>query len=275
MDAESVRNYLEDQLLGVALFPRSEVIVKKGQLEKEFSLSSTDLFHNPAGFVQLSLLYNGASPESGVTDPILNELDKIEFPDPKIVNESEMMVSEYFRMPCENLESEASESLVTSCDTDETQLHSEENFSKGVYESIQTSKLDSPMTSGSTNDVSSTLVPASSHSSETPTTPIQSPAPSEEHESEPPNAIHKAQNGHSESLGGVCGGPAKPVVSVNLELEKNAVQQQDIVDMYMKSMQQFTESLAKMNLPMGIETEKASPGTNSSSEENLQEASKN
>lgn len=36
--------------------------------------------------------------------------------------------------------------------------------------------------------------------------------------------------------------------NINLEAEQNAMRQQ-IVDMYMRSMQQFTESLAKMKLP--------------------------
>jgi hypothetical protein len=44
----------------------------------------------------------------------------------------------------------------------------------------------------------------------------------------------------------------KPVISVNLQPEQSVVQQ-DIVDMYMKSMQQFTESLAKMKLPLDVE----------------------
>lgn len=43
-------------------------------------------------------------------------------------------------------------------------------------------------------------------------------------------------------------------MSVNLEPEQTVVQEQ-IVDMYMKSMQQFTESLAKMKLPMDIENQ--------------------
>ncbi|KAK1370230.1 hypothetical protein POM88_036322 [Heracleum sosnowskyi] len=41
----------------------------------------------------------------------------------------------------------------------------------------------------------------------------------------------------------------KPLVSVNIELEQKVVQQ-DYVNMYMKSMKQFTEALAKMNLPL-------------------------
>ncbi|KAG9145602.1 hypothetical protein Leryth_026923 [Lithospermum erythrorhizon] len=58
-----VKNYLEDQLLGFALVLLSEVLVNDGKLEQEFPLSSTELFHSPAGLVQLSLAYNGASPD--------------------------------------------------------------------------------------------------------------------------------------------------------------------------------------------------------------------
>lgn len=56
-----VKYYLEDQLLGFALVPLSEVVMRNGKLERDFSLSLTDLFHSPAGFVQLSLSYSGAS----------------------------------------------------------------------------------------------------------------------------------------------------------------------------------------------------------------------
>ncbi|KAK8622969.1 hypothetical protein V6N13_117866 [Hibiscus sabdariffa] len=52
-----VRNYLEDQLLGFALVPLSQVLLENGKLEKEFSLSSTDLFHSPSGFVQCCPLH--------------------------------------------------------------------------------------------------------------------------------------------------------------------------------------------------------------------------
>ncbi|KAK4781924.1 hypothetical protein SAY86_016026 [Trapa natans] len=282
-----VKNYLKDQLLGFALVPLSEVILNNGRIEKEFSLSSTDLFHSPAGFVQLSLSYNGASPEVmeitpspsadapvkesvvAAAEAIPCDLDKIEFPDPKIVNENEMMVSEYFGMPCESLESETSESFDTS--GAENKLHSEQNFENDAFESMQLPKLDSPLISVSTNGASSPSIPTSTQSSEAPSAAIKSPAPSEEHESRPPELAKKDQNG--ESSEGVSSSPfAKPVISVNLEPEQNAVQQQDIVDMYMKSMQQFTESLAKMKLPLDLESEKANPEKNSSSEEN---ASKN
>lgn len=56
---------------------------------------------------------------------------------------------------------------------------------------------------------------------------------------------------------------AKPVFTVNIEPEQKVVQQ-DIVDMYMKSMQQFTESLAKMKLPMDMESGPTSSENSSS-----------
>ncbi|GFZ05018.1 calcium-dependent lipid-binding (CaLB domain) family protein [Actinidia rufa] len=207
-----VRNYLEDQLLGFALVPLSEVLVKNGKLEKEFSLSSTDLFHSPSRDLE-------------VAEPLPSEFDKIEFPDPKIVNENQMMVSEY-------LDSQNRESFVSS-DTEnqhcsETEVH---------VESV--SKHDSPLSSASTTNG----------------------------KSQP----KKKNIGDSESnaTGGGSGSTiAKPVVTVNIEPEQKVVQQ-DIVDMYMKSMQQFTDSLAKMKLPMDIESPPTDSG-NSSSDQNSQ-----
>lgn len=288
-----VRNYLEDQLLGFALVPLSEVLMKNGKLEKEFSLSSTDLFHSPAGFVQLSLSYNGASPEvmaipampnalardatvedTEISESIQSDFDKIEFPDPKIANEDQLMVSEYFALPCNSLDSQSSESLTTS-DT-ENQLSSEvgghvvESFSTGTVESIQCPKPDSPPSSVSTNGVSSPSVPASSESSDA---QAASKSASKEHVSAPKESTVDVKDGDTDSSGGEPSDAVnKPVVTVNIEPEQNVVQQ-DIVDMYMKSMQQFTESLAKMKLPLDMDNGSTNSG-NSSSDQKLQ-ASKN
>ncbi|XP_022139564.1 uncharacterized protein LOC111010439 [Momordica charantia] len=276
-----VRNYLEDQLLGFALVPLSEVLVSNGKLEKEFSLSSTDLFHSPAGFVQLSLAYNGTSPDvmavprtalessdatlkdSEISESLASDLDKIEFPDPKIVNEDQMMVSEYFSIPCSNPESEDSESLATSgnedCPSSEIGAHNAESFSTASVESVQLPKIDSPPSSVSTNGVSSPSAPASSESSDAseaskPLTHV-------------PTGKEKrvdVKNGETDSSIEVPSDSiSKPVISVNIEPEQNVVQQ-DIVDMYMKSMQQFTESLAKMKLPLDIDNGPTSSGNSSS-----------
>ncbi|XAR56763.1 hypothetical protein NMG60_11037350 [Bertholletia excelsa] len=281
-----VRNYLEDQLLGFALVPLSEVLIKNGKLEKEFSLSSTDLFHSPAGFVQLSLAYTGASPEvmalpslpaaqdtvqdSEVTESEPSELDKIEFPDPKIVTENNLMVSEYFGL------SQTSESFVSS-DT-ENQTSSEigaqvvESFSAGTVESTQLLKPDSPPSSVSTNGSQTASHPDQSSESrdlpEADKSLNQGPiSPPKENPSERKEDVADAE---SEPSGGIP--TPKPLVSVNIEPEQKVVQQ-DIVDMYMKSMQQFTESLARMKLPMDVES--GPPSSESSSSDQKLQASKN
>ncbi|KAJ9153865.1 hypothetical protein P3X46_027258 [Hevea brasiliensis] len=279
-----VRNYLEDQLLGFALVPLSDVLIKNGKLEKEYSLSSTDLFHSPAGFVQLSLSYTGASPEVmaipamptavatdgtaqdvEIQESVPSEFDKIEFPDPKLVNENQMMVSEYFRIPCTSVDSESSDSLVTS-DVEnhvssEMGVHVMESFLAATVDSNKVLKPDSPPSSVSTNGVSSPSVAASSDTSDAPA----SKPPNQEHDSaRKEKKGGDVGDGETDSSGGAQSEKTvKPVITVNIEPEQNVVQQ-DIVDMYMKSMQQFTESLAKMKLPLDIDSGPTSSGSSTS-----------
>lgn len=279
-----VRNYLEDQLLGFALVPLSEVLINNGELEKEFSLSSTDLFHSPAGFVQLSLKYEGAAPaviaranlavatnvqedsEIISESPLASELDKIEFPDPKIANEDQIMVSEYFALPgATSLESDdtSSESLVNPGENAVDQHDVVESFNNDESVQAPPTAVNSPPSSVSTtNGVASPSVQASSETSEA---PAGAKSPDQE------QAKEKAVDGkdsESDSSGGASSDSfTKPVVTVNFEPEQKVVQQ-EIVDMYMKSMQQFTESLAKMKLPLDIDPTGTSmtPTSNSSSE---------
>ncbi|KAL1821453.1 hypothetical protein DCAR_0417865 [Daucus carota subsp. sativus] len=282
-----VKNYLEDQLLGFALVPLSEVVMRNGKLEKDFSLSSTDLFHSPAGFVQLSLSYSGASPDvmaisalsnsvpdAEVPDSLASAFSKLEFPDPTIANENHMMVSEYYGIPCSNIDSQSSDSLESS-DTDNN-LNSEtgadlvENSSTETICSNAIPKHDTPPSSVSTNGSPSASVPASCQSSDS---PRNSKSPSEECIS-PPKDDQKekaAESGDtvSDSTGGIAGNTfAKPVVSIKIEPEKK-VEQQDFVNMYMKSMQEFTDSLAKMKLPLDGGSGTTSSG-DSSTDQNLQ-----
>lgn len=280
-----VKNYLQDQLLGFALVPLSEVLIKDGKLEKEFSLSSTDLFHSPAGFVQLSLAYTGASPEvmaiggkpsnETVQEPELSDsLDKIEFPDPNIVNENQMMVSEYFGMSCSNVDSEISDSQISSDAkvdniSSEGAAHATESFSNATNESVQhPPKVDSPPSSVSTNGVSSPSDKSTSESSDA--VPVSKSQNSVQVSSAPKEKKTNGGDGETDSSGGVAPDNAtKPVVSVNMEPEQKVVQQ-DIVDMYMKSMQQFTESLAKMKLPLDIDTSGPTSSGSSNSDQKLQ-----
>nr|GMC49822.1 uncharacterized protein LOC109190838 [Ipomoea batatas] len=264
-----VRNYMEDQLLGFALVPLSEVLLGNGKLEKEFSLSSTDLFHSPAGFVQLSLSYNGTLPElisvsaektvqnAEVLESLASEFEKIEFPDPKIMNENDVMVSEYFGIQGSTLESQSSDSLVSSSDN-ENQPSPEVDAHVG--ESFPYPKRDSPPSSVSTNEH-----PASSQSSEAPgaskTAPEEYISPSKECTKEK-SLLDDERDAESVF--------PKAVMAVNIEAEQKVVQQ-DIIDMYMKSMQQFTESLAKMKLPLELEsTTTTTSSGNSSSDQKSQ-----
>lgn len=109
------RIHMEDQLLGFALVPISK-LVGKGKVSEDYSLSSTDLFHSPAGTVQLTLSLdpslisesaNNSSISSEVVlldrkvsevmlDPV--EYSRIEFPDISVVKENQQMVSEYFNL---------------------------------------------------------------------------------------------------------------------------------------------------------------------------------
>ena len=100
-----IKNYLNDQLLGFALVPLSEILGKNGMLEKEYELWTSELMHTSCGFVKLSIVYTGSQPEVleimnhnpclRDRDEVCNELEKIEFPNPKLMNENEIMVSEY------------------------------------------------------------------------------------------------------------------------------------------------------------------------------------
>jgi len=119
-----VKNYLEDQLLGFALVPLASV-KGKGKLTQDFALSSTDLFHSPAGTVRLTLLYHESgssecqgesfsgsnlalSPSSISSEVVLldrsaedmsaTDYNSVEFPDMEVARENQQLVSEYFKM---------------------------------------------------------------------------------------------------------------------------------------------------------------------------------
>ncbi|KAK9285220.1 hypothetical protein L1049_024408 [Liquidambar formosana] len=283
-----VRNYLEDQLLGFALVPLSDVLAGNGRLAQEFSLSSTDLFHSPAGFVQLSLTYTGASPEvleihtprsslaadgdgqdSVIPDSHPTEFDKIEFPDPKIANENHRMVSEYFGIPCTDMDSQSSESLGTA-DNDnhldsDMGVHVLESFSTGSSDSSDLPKVETPPSSVSTTGSPSISVPAAASSQSISDTPGALKSLNQDLVSSTKKKIEDVGEAENGSSAGPSKESGQPVVSVKVEAEEKVVQQ-EIVDMYLKSMQQFTESLAKMKLPMDFENGSTNPGNTGSDE---------
>ncbi|XP_062210203.1 uncharacterized protein LOC133911805 [Phragmites australis] len=254
-----VRNYLEDQLLGFAHVPLADIVMGDGKHVQEFSLSSTDLFHTPAGFVQLSLSYIGCSPdvilisspnksvsrvdESGDDSVVPSELEKIEFPDLNVVNENQIMVSKYLDMGCLDSENpikaengKLSGAAVPGTGTDKPEEYRDE------------SPLSCVSTTGSSMALSSTQHSVSEPTSDPSETTVEA-SPTQSQKEKNQDATDSEVDSSEAPLKDEV---VKPAISINLQPEQSVVQQ-DIVDMYMKSMQQFTESLAKMKLPLDVE----------------------
>lgn len=287
------RIHMEDQLLGFALVPISQ-IVGKGKVTEDYSLSSTDLFHSPAGTVQLTLSLdtslvsestNSSSISSEVIlldrkisevmlDPI--EYSRIEFPDISVVKENQQMVSQYFNLACASSNNNSRKLLpflhlgashqlddyemMTMSSPDENQVDSispnESLHNSGLVSSTITSLSDDRNSADSfekknhlgcdsTNFV--TLCP------DTPTSKKEGDQSKDDEKEEKfsnkEKECKKERSIEVTKFGQVFN---SPLGNINLEAEECAMQKQ-IVDMYMRSMQQFTESLAKMKLPMDVD----------------------
>ena len=63
----------------------------------------------------------------------------------------------------------------------------------------------------------------------------------------------------------------QPIISMKIDFEQKVVQQ-EIVDTYLKSIQQFTEALANMNLPIDKESKPCDSGGNDSTKSNGKES---
>ncbi|OIW04187.1 hypothetical protein TanjilG_00747 [Lupinus angustifolius] len=297
------RNYLEDQLLGFSLVQISQVY-GKGKVTEDYSLSSTDLFHSPAGTIQLTLsldtsfdvnssmiLVSESAKNSSISSEVvlldrkisqvmLDQVDEYarnEFPDISVVEENEQMVSEYFNFAARGSISGSMSipffHLCASPELDDCEMtmnspvesiSQNESIQNSVFLSSTTTTLSDDKNSAELAEkknhlggVSSTSVNVSiivegtqnfGASPDTPTSKKESDAKegnfsSKEKESKKDNNfIESAKFGEVFSA---------PLGNINIEAEQNFMQQQ-IVDMYMRSMQQFTESLAKMKLPMDL-----------------------
>lgn len=295
-----VRNYMEDQLLGFALVPISQVS-GKGKVTQDYSLSSTDLFHSPAGTVQLSLSLNTSLPvkpsataanssissevvllDRKISEVILEpvEYSRIEFPDINVVRENQQMVSEYFdgmgSRPGSFLYLGASPQPAVH-DYEMTTNSSEENQggSGSPNGSTQNSSFLSSTTTSLSDDRNSSdsverkirlggqsssslnvliTTEANHNSCACPDTPTSKKG-NEVRDEKESNFTSKEEESNKEgNMSSIKFGQvfSAPLGNINLEAEQSAMQQQ-IVDMYMRSMQQFTESLAKMKLPMDLD----------------------
>ncbi|KAL5077757.1 hypothetical protein RYX36_016741 [Vicia faba] len=295
------RNHLEDQLLGFALVPISQVF-GRGKVTEDYSLSSTDLFHSPAGTVQLTLSLDTSlemnsnlssipqpatksssiSSEVVLLDPI--EYSRIEFPDINVMNENHKMVCEYFNS--ESYEPNLVGSLpflhlggspqVVDCEmtmnssgeNHESVISPNESNHNSRFPSSTTTSLSDDRNSNDSVEKKSNLRNDSSNSfnvlvsvednqnsvacPDTPTSKKESEGGNENQELKflsKEMETNKGINLDAAKFGQVYSVPSR---NIDMEAEQSSMQQQ-IVDMYMKSMQQFTESLAKMKLPMDLD----------------------
>lgn len=262
---------MEDQLLGFALVPISSV-VGKGKITQDFSLSSTDLFHSPAGMVKLSLFLNtnnpisvsnnpSSSPSSSssissevvlldrntsqiILDPV--EYSRIEFPEMSLVKQNQEMVSQYFDLGGSFLQLAAFHSH--HHDNQQQQQQPQNDYEMAAInpsedddddsnispkESIQNSWfLSSSMTSSLSDDRNSAGSSPDKKINDNKKDSIKK----EDEERKDPHVVFSAPLGN--------------IIKIDAE---QSVMQQQIVDMYMRSMQQFTESLAKMKLPLDLD----------------------
>lgn len=283
------RIHMEDQLLGFTLVPISQ-IVAKGKVTEDYSLSSTDLFHSPAGIVQLTLslvtdssvnlVTDSANSSSSISSEVILldrkisqvmldplhpvEYSRIEFPDITVVKENQQMVSEYFNLASASRSNNSVNLLPflhlgSSPQVDDyemTQSSPNESIQNSGFLSSSLTSLSDDRNSADSNDKKNHLEGQSANSKitveegsqsqnssatcpDTPTSKKENEARNDKEEKE----IEGAKFGQVFS---------SPLGNINLEAEQSAMQKQ-IVDMYMRSMQQFTESLAKMKLPMDLD----------------------
>ncbi|XP_026414160.1 uncharacterized protein LOC113309858 isoform X2 [Papaver somniferum] len=296
------RNFMEDQLLGFALVPMSSV-AGKGKVTQDFNLSSTDLFHSPAGTVQLTLFLHTSLPinlvskssdcatNSSITsevvllhrkNPEVNseqiEYGNIEFPDVNVARQNQQMVSEYFERnlslrhvvlgPASFLHLGAFSqpagdyemTLNSSEDCGEYVSPNGSIQNSGFFGSTTTSLSDDRNSNDSmekknrladelsNSHVASVSADAHQSSGASPETPTSKKENELQSDKDADFSNKEDESSKERSMSSVF---AAPLGNINLEAEETAMQQQ-IVDMYMRSMHQFTESLAKMKLPMDL-----------------------
>lgn len=288
---------MEDQLLGFALVPLLE-IAGKGKVTADFSLSSTDLFHSPAGTVRLSLSLDATSlpvdplpVKSSITSEVvlldrkITEVDlgpveysRIEFPDINVVAENQQMVSEYFTASSKDDPIGIASFLhLGSCPISQHPLfeygilgnYSGNGSSASSGGSVQNSRfLSSTITSISEDGNSFDSIKNKGHLPSQETISSMNPEANQCSVSRCPHTLtSKEMNEAGEEqrsrntsernptdgkIGPASTNSFEQVSSANLEADQSAMQQQ-IMGMYMRSMQQFTESLAKMKLPMDLD----------------------
>ncbi|CAD6228125.1 unnamed protein product [Miscanthus lutarioriparius] len=252
------RGVLDDQLLGFALVPLASIAAADGAriVEGNFELSSTDLLHSPAGTVRLSLALRpgipgddapGHAAEPSIASevvilgpapaPMAVDYSRIEFTDLRVEQENDAMAVQYLPFLragdgvvapdyCEMSTSPRGEKSAASSDGSTSRNASASTAStvsedRAVSSSAEAAEKPLPLPGLD----EATTAPVSCRSPDTPTS-----------------------RGGKATKADVF---TSPLGDIDMEAEQSAMQRQ-IMEMYVKSMQQFSESLAKMQLPIEL-----------------------
>ncbi|GJM91864.1 hypothetical protein PR202_ga08282 [Eleusine coracana subsp. coracana] len=214
---------LGDQLLGFALVPLAAVAAADGArlAAREFELSSTDLFHSPAGTIRLSLALHAGLPGDDPCPPPPDQrassiTSEVVILDPPV----DLNAVQY--LPLLQLgNNNPPESMVEMS----TSTRSSNNAASTTTTAISDDRLMMMMIASSSANKEkpplpdeSTAAPMSCRSPETPT----------------------SSNGKS------------PRGAIDMVDAEQSEMQRQIMEMYVRSMQQFSESLAKMKMPIEL-----------------------
>ena len=264
------RGVLDDQLLGFALVPLAAVAAADGAtiVEADFELSSTDLLHSPAGIVRLSLALRPDIPEDDACDlpagrgadaepSIASEVvilgpappvdySRIEFTDLRVEQENDAMAVQYlpFLRTGETV-------LAEDCEM------STSPRARGEKSSTAAASSDGSISRNAAASTASTVsedraVSSSAEAAEKPKPPPHdvdeaATAPVSRRSPDTPTS-----RGGEATKADVFTSPLGDMdMDIDMEAEQSAMQRQ-IMEMYLKSMQQFSESLAKMQLPIEL-----------------------
>uniref|UniRef100_A0A0A9DNH3 C2 domain-containing protein n=1 Tax=Arundo donax TaxID=35708 RepID=A0A0A9DNH3_ARUDO len=247
------KNLLEDQLLGFALVPLAAVAAADGaRLAQDFELSSTDLLHSPAGTIRLSLaLYSGLPgdacppPERSAERSIASEViilepappvdySRIEFDDLNVEKENDTMAVQY--LPFLHLEEARPPEAIEDCEMSTSPRMEKPASSDGSKNASTTTTVSDDRVVSSSAEATEKPRPDADES----TAPMSCRSPDTPTSCSKKTGKAKATDVFKSPLG-----------DIDMDAEQSAMQRQ-IMEMYVKSMQQFSESLAKMKLPMEL-----------------------
>ncbi|KAL6613798.1 hypothetical protein ACP70R_036068 [Stipagrostis hirtigluma subsp. patula] len=247
------KRMLEDQLLGFALVPLAAVAAADGaRLARDFELSSTDLLHSPAGTIRLSLALHSGLPgdacpppersaEPSITSEVViletappEDYSRIEFPDLNVVKENHDMAVQY--LPFLHLGEARPPVAMEDCEMSTSPRGGKPACSDGSKNGSTTTTFSDDRVISS----SSEAIEKPRHDADEATAPMTCRSPDTPTSSDGTAGKEKGADVFKLPLGGI-----------NMAAEQSAMQRQ-IMELYVKSMQQFSDSLAKMKLPMEL-----------------------